>query len=403
MSSKKELSTRTLLRRPVRLIVIAGLCMGLVGCNNKQLARIEQNQLTLKSMIQGNTDRTEVLTTCIEQNHHQLLAQIENVQNETLKVADDIAVVGNEQKKLQEQVQNNNHQLGEKLITVMEENSQRLQAGIEKVWDDTLKVAANVDALRQEQNKFRQTIQNNNQQLTEKVVAVIEENQQELLEGFTSLKSSNTQITAHVTDLGQEQIKLAKALQQNNKQIADRIVAVEQNQQIQQTGIESLKSQTGQITNLLTAFEDEQRSQSEAFQNNNQQLIERVASIEQNQQQDQKTFEGFQVSVRQVSDSIDNLGQNVSQLQEALQNDLLEMVKQTNTRQTEQSKFQEQLQKDLQTLVDSVNVMKQRQDQFRQQIEFVQRNTETLSNDIPAAIEQLKEEVSNKETAHSAE
>ena len=109
------------------------------------------------------------------------------------------------------------------------------------------------------------------------------------------------------------------------------------------------------------------------------------------------------MSVRQVSDSIDHLGQNVSQLQQALQNDLLELVKQTTVRQKEQAKFQEQLQKDLQILVASVNVMKQRQDQFRQQIELVQRNTETLSNDIPAAIEQLKEEVSNKETAHSAE
>lgn len=456
MDRKNKLNLKRYLTGTCVTVAILISALSLSGCS-KELARLEQNQLELQTMIQGNTDRLTAISVYMEQNQHQLQAQIENVRNETLKTGADITAVGNEQIKLFEKTQNNSHQQTAEITALMGHNRQELQAGIENVQYDTLKVATNVKTLGQEQNKLREAILDNNQQVAQKMIAAIEENQQEVLAGFRDVKTTDTQIAANIAALGRENAKLYKTTQENNQRLVERIVSIRQNQQALQAGVEGLRNETtninsnvaalgseqaklhktmqsnnqklagqvvavieenqnrlqagieglsnetGEIADKFAALGQEQIILHNTVQENNQQLAQRVDSIEQNQQQGQAAMDGMQESVRQVSSRIDNLGQNISRLQELLQKDLLELVNTTNVIGQEQLKFQDKVQRDLQMLSDSFRVIEQSQNELKQQIEFVQYSTDTISNNVPAAIERLKEEISKDETANQAE
>lgn len=137
------------------------------------------------------------------------------------------------------------------------------------------------------------------------------------------------------------------------------------------------------------------------MQNNRQQLTNKVAVIEQSQQERQDTIEAMQENTQKVAARISTLGENLLKFQEILQNNIRELVGIIDVSGQEQLKFQEKIQRDLRALDDSVSAIKQSQNKLQRQIEDVQNRAEIMSSDVPAAIEQLEDELTRNGTLDS--
>ena len=111
----------------------------------------------------------------------------------------------------------------------------------------------------------------------------------------------------------------------------------------------------------------------------------------------------MQANVRIATAGITALAESLSRLQNILQDNMRELVSIINVASQDQLKVQQGIEGDLRALTDSVGVIKQNQAELDKRITDVQSNTEIMRNDVPAAIEQLKAELSATVTAEAIE
>ena len=391
MAKKKGFGVKGLAARVVLSAGIVAIGLGLAGCG-KQMARIEENQLKLQAMVAANTEQIADLGAWIEQSQQELQAAIKAVQNETRNVAADVGVVGDEQVKLHEAVQNNSQQTAYK-VAVIEQNQQDLHAAIEAAQEQSRNVAIGVAAIGDEQVKLHEAVQNSSQQTTNRF-AVIEQNQQALQAGIADVQSETRNVAADITAIADEQVKLHQTVQNNSRQMTDTLAVIEQNQQALQAGLADVQSETRNVAADITAIADEQVKLHQTVQNNSWQMTDTLAVTQQQQQERQITTDAMQEDIQQVAAGIGALGQDVLKLQEILQSSVRELISIVDTTGKGQLKFQQSIQQDLRALDDSLSDIKQSQTELQQQIAEVQDNTEIMSDDVPAALEQLKEELS---------
>ena len=103
--------------------------------------------------------------------------------------------------------------------------------------------------------------------------------------------------------------------------------------------------------------------------------------------------EGLQQNIQEVNTRASALGDDLLKLQEVLQNNIRELVSMMDVGDQEQLKFQEKIQKDLLAYDNSISAIKQSQSKLQNQIEDVRISAETMNNELPIALEQLKEEL----------
>ena len=255
---------------------------------------------------------------------------------------EEMARIENKQLDLQAMVETNAQQiaaLGERI----EQNQQELQAGIKQVQNDIRNVAANTAAVSEEQAKLQETVQNSDRQTTEKI-ALLEQNQTELQAGINEVRDDSKNVAADMA--------------------AD-----------------------------ITAVTDEQTRLYETVQSNSRDFTSNMAVIEQNQQQWQGKVEELQQNFQVVTTTITTLADDLLKLQDVLQSNIRELVSVMDLSGQEQLKFQEKIQKDLLVFDNSISAVKQSQEKLLSQIEDVQNSAEIMSSELPAAIEQLREEI----------
>jgi len=255
---------------------------------------------------------------------------------------EEMAQVQEKQLKLQSMVETNARQiaaLGERI----EQNQQQLSAGLEKVQNDIRNVAVNTAAISEEQARMQEAMQNSNRQTINKI-ALLEQNRNELHAGIEEVRDNNQNVAADMA--------------------AD-------------------------ITNV----KDEQARLYETVQSNGRQFTNNLAVIEQNQQQWQGKVEELQQNFQEVTTQISTIGNDLSKLQEVLQSNIRELAGMMDLSGREQLKFQEKIRSDLLAFNNSISALKQSQEQLQSRVEAVRSSAEIMSSELPAAIEQLREEM----------
>jgi len=265
---------------------------------------------------------------------------------------EEMAKVQDKQLELQAMVETNAQQiaaLGERI----EQNQQQLSAGLEKVQNDIRNVAANTAAISEEQARLQETTQNSNRQTTNKI-ALLEQNQNELQAGIEEVRDNTQNVAA---DIGAD------------------------------------------ITNV----KDEQARLYETMQSNSRQFTNNLAVIEQNQQQWQGKVEELQQTFQEVTTQVSTIGNDLLKLQEVLQSNIRELAGMMDLSGKEQLKFQEKIRSDLLAFNNSISAIKQSQEKLQNQIEAVRSSAEIMSSELPAAIEQLREEMAHNRSMETEE
>ncbi|MHC4324199.1 MAG: hypothetical protein ACYSUX_07990 [Planctomycetota bacterium] len=250
--------------------------------------------------------------------------------------------------------------------------------------------------IEEKQLKLQAMVEANAEQIAA-IGARIERNQQQLSAGLEEVRNDIRNAAANTVAVSTEQAKLQKTVQNNNRQTTTKIAQLEQNQNDLQTGIEEVRDNARNVAvdmaADITAVKDEQASLSETVQNNSRQFTNNVAVIEQNQQQWQGKIEELQENIQQVAAEISTLGNDVLKLQEVLQSNIRELVGVMELSGNEHLKFQEKIKQDLLAVDSSISAVKQSNEQLQDRIREVESSAAAMSSELPAAIEQLREEI----------
>ncbi|MBC8217770.1 MAG: hypothetical protein H8E73_04840 [Planctomycetes bacterium] len=220
MEQKKGFSVRGPATRTVLTVVIVAVGLSLAGCGS-QMARIDESQLKLQTMVEANAQQIAGIATRLEQNQQELHAVIENVQNDVARVAVDVATVAETQMKLHEAVQSSGQQVTGEMASLersQHDMSASLGRAIAGVQSETRKVAADVAAVTAEQAKLFETVRENNVQLDNKV-AVIEQAQQERQGTIGGMQDNIQAVAASISALGEDMLKLQEILQNNIREL----------------------------------------------------------------------------------------------------------------------------------------------------------------------------------------
>ena len=237
--------------------------------------------------------------------------------------------------------------------------------------------------------------------------AQIEQNQQELRADLEDVQSNIRNVAANTAAVSKEQVKLQETVQNSNRQTINKIALLDQNRNELQAGIEEVRDNTQNVAADMavdtTNVKDEQARLYETVQSNSRQFTNNVAVIEQNQQQWQGKIEDLQENIQQVTARISTLGDDLLKMQDVLQSNIRELVSMMDLGGQEQLKFQEKIQKNLLAFDSSISSIKQSQEILQNQIEDVQNSAEIMSSELPAALEQLREEMARNSSMETEE
>ena len=96
MEQKRNLPVRKPVTRVVLTVAIIAIGLSLAGCG-RQMARIDENQLKLHTMVEANARQIADIAVRLEQNQQELHAVVKNVQNDVATVVAEMAVVADAQ------------------------------------------------------------------------------------------------------------------------------------------------------------------------------------------------------------------------------------------------------------------------------------------------------------------
>jgi len=227
--------------------------------------------------------------------------------------------------------------------------------------------------------------------------ARIEKNQQELQTGIGQVQDNVSSVAADTAAVSEEQARLQETLQNSDRQTTDKIALLEQNQSELKAGIEEVRADSKNVAADMAAdiivVKDEQTRLYETVQSNNSDFTSNVAVLEQNQQQSQGKVEELQQNFQVVTTRISTLTDDLFKLQEVLQSNIRELTSVMDLSDKQQLKFQEKIQKDLLAFDNSMSAVKLSYEKLQSQIEDVRNSSEIMGSELPAAIEQLREQV----------
>jgi len=340
MVKNKGFCAKDLIARTILAVVIVVIGLSLAGCGDK-MAKMEDRQLRLEAMVEAN--------------NHQITA----------------------------------------MATSIEHSQQELQAGIEAVRDNIRQVAADFVTIAEEQTRLHKALQSSNQQAGTRMAA-IERDQKGMQAGIEQARNERQQAAAEIADLTNGHAKLCQTVDSDSRRLTGRVVVLEQNQHELQAGIEDVRDGTLKVAADVTAVRDEQARLYEMADNNGRQLTDNAAVIEQNRQAWQSAIEDMQENIQQAAAKVGALGANLTRLEDILQANIRELTGIVNGSGQGHAEFQEKIQQDLSALDSSVSTITQNQSRLQGQIEDVRNNAEIMINEMPAALDRLRDELLNR-------
>jgi len=306
MKRRRGLETR---RRVVIVIFFCALAIPLfavAGCD-KQLARMEENQIKLQAMVAANARDLATISSQLDAGQGKINESIQTLDGDTQQVAANVASVRNEQRQFRDAVAAGNEGLNRRIGSV-EVNQRSLQGSVAQVSDVTQRTATDLTALAREQAALQQTVRANQQELTGSL-STVANNQLRIVTGIGALHQGNQELAG---DIAARHDTLYAALQNSDKQLTERYAALTSGQSRLSADVAQVHTQLNTMTDDLTAGNSSLKEQVAAGQ---QTLTTQIAGLSASQQQ-------LQTSVDTLGTKADrtaaDLADTKSSLQEAV-------------------------------------------------------------------------------------
>ena len=284
MDQRNGYGKSVLVRRMVVLLALA-VCVGVGGCGNK-MARIEENQLKLQTLVEINAHQIGKAARQAEQNKQDLQAAIELIRSSTEELTAQIASLGSEHTNLQATMQADNARMSDKIGGIEQKQQTfeseidayqgRIAGEIRNILAGTAQVAADLAAVADAHAKLEETTQNERQRADAKV-SVIEQDLLKQRGEIETVGSSVRKLTASVGTLEENLVKLQSVLQNDMQNLADVIKVVGQGQIEFEDNVER---RIGELVGSMGLLEQNQaalRKQADEMRSSNQAVISNLA------------------------------------------------------------------------------------------------------------------------------
>ena len=381
---------------------------GLVVSHNEtakasnEIKSLNQMQSELYDTVQANDSKLTEKVAQLQQSQSSLQAGMEESKNQASQISSEVAAISNEQAKLVETSQANIQQIVNYLNEVAE-SQEIIKTGLVVSHNETAKVANNVTQLSAEQIALQESYQESIHQIAD-YINEVSRNQEILKAGLVVSHNETAKVANNISALDNTHKELTGVIQDGNLKLIEKVALLEKNHSELQASIDNVQNENREIAANISSVGEEQVNFQEAVQIYNEQLNDRVNDIEKGQQEWETTISQMQQSIQQVAGNISTFEQNLAKLHEIFQSGMGELITSSSANSKEQSEFQEKMKKDFLALSDSVNVIKKSQNQLQQKIEDVQTSTESITVELPIAIEQLRQEMNKEEeTAYSSD
>lgn len=332
MKKQRSPSVRRPVLRAISVVFVSAVVLGLTGCNGEQMTRIDEQQTQLQMMVKANSLQIEDMTARLEKNQKQMNVLIESIQNnvaqvalDVVQVADDVAAVANAQATLRDAMLSSSRQVAEK-IDAFGQNQEDMSASLNraisgvqsetgKVAADLTAVAADVTAISGEQAKLFETVQKNNRELTGKVAA-IEQMQQERQNAIGGMEDNINTLAAGISGLGQDVLRLQEILQSNIRELVSIAeISGQKQDEFQQSIQNSLRTLDDSFTSLK-ANQNDLQSRIEQMRNQAPDLSSLTASFDQMKEQLDGSFASLTASQNELQSRIDRMQNEAADLRD---------------------------------------------------------------------------------------
>jgi hypothetical protein len=281
MNGVRRLQIRRLALLHILLCGGVIVLLGIAGCENKQLTRMEQNQIRLQAMVAANARQLATVSSQVYVSDTEVQERLLNLDQNDRGLGVGMTTVQNEQARLHETVTAGNTAL-DKRMTTLDGNQRVLQDGITQVAGITQRTASDVTAVAREQVTLHEMVQSSRQELAGSI-ATIASNQQETRTDIAKLQQADRGIVEQLTVFAADQNTMRQTLDSNHRIVTGQVAALGQNQQTLGADVGKLNQKTDQAAGRIDALATGQNAIRDIVKSNGETMVAKLAGLDQNQ------------------------------------------------------------------------------------------------------------------------
>ena len=267
---------------------------------------------------------------------------------------------------------------------------QTAQAEIARLNEQANRIGMNLNTVATEQSAAHKTLREQGEQLSSRFMVSVEK-QQQLQGDVDALLATTGQTALDVITLASGQDALQRMVQDHDKTLNRQIADFGAGQEQVQNTLDTVTATSGQTALDVIALNEGQTRMAQAAQADRQELVTRLTGIVENQQQWLQRLDTAQTNVQTVAATIATIEQHIVKLQDAVKPSLDGLATQLGTSGQSRAQFEARVNQDIQRMIDAVSELRQDQASLVDQMEQIQKRTQTQTNDIITAIQQLKQ------------
>ena len=362
---------------------------------------VSETQAGQAQAIQANQQQLVARLDATAQNQQQIREGLDTITATTTQTALDVLTVSEIQAGQTQTIEANQHQLVARLDATAQ-NQQQIRDGLDTITTTTTQTALDVLTVSEVQAGQTQTIQANQQQVVARLDAAAQD-QQQIRDSLGTIGATTAQVALDVLAGHDSQVQQAQTLQAGQQAIAAELSTVTEGQQQVQGHLETITATATQVARDVVQVGENQGKLERAFETNRQELVARLTEIAQGQQEWLTRFDAAQANIEAMATGIASLEQRVMKLQGTLQSSLNDLNTLLDAKSQRQAQFEETVRQDVQSLGDSLVQLRDAQTGLQKRIQEMQSSSESQTEDLLSAIEQLQQKTDSNSALVPAE
>ncbi len=305
MERRRGLETRRCVVIVIFFCALAIPLFAVAGCD-KQLARMEENQIKLQAMVAANARELATISSQLDAGQGKINESIRTLDGDTQQVAANVASVRDEQRQFRDAVAAGNEGLNRRIGSV-EDNQrsfqQELTGTLSAVTNSQQRIATSISELHQANKELAGDVAAKHDTL----YAALQNSDKQATERYTALASGQSRLSTDVARVHTQLKTMTDDLAAGNSSLKEQVAAGQQTLTTQIAGLSTSEQQLQTSVDTLGTKADRTAADLTDMRSSLQETL-RV-----NQEALSGRIDGLSASQQQLQTSVDTLGGKADQ------------------------------------------------------------------------------------------
>jgi len=288
------------------------------------ISTMANEQASMHQALQENTQALTGNTQIVEQHQKTLQTEVNKVAETSKEIAVAATAMATEQAAFHETVKANNEDLTNHL-SALSENQQSLRVEVSQVAQTGQDTRAAIATMSTKQAALHETVKAGNENLT-KQISTISENQQSLRAEVDRVAEMDHHIGSAIATIANEHNALHKTVKANDENLTNRLSTLSKNQQSLQAEVIRVAETSRHTDAAVEEITNEQAALHEMVKVNNERLTDQVSTFSENQKSVHMSIRDLEGKVTEMSTDVDSITEEQATLQQCVQNSKKDLV-----------------------------------------------------------------------------